>query len=626
VTASTPDQAERLALIRKALPPIFDTPDGTHEMWTSLVCIDLEWHRASNCPCGVPTRAVGMLETIGIGNEKGIVQIDWPTREFDHEWLRKWLVGVIGALPVVFQNADGDIRKLRENGFPIWAESFKQLDDTMLAHAVLESELPHDLEFLTLKHGHLPQHKDLARVAPAEYNAADVLETVLIWRHYILPFLAKDPQAEYIYRRMSLPFLWLAIESEEAGIRVHPTKPLELFAKFDRKRDDAARLMQAYCGWPVNLNSPDQIQHVLYNLEGMPVQYAKGTGQWGEEGKVTSDKEALSSLRRLQGTEWDPDVPPTLEQAFANIEEGGNPALEARYLHIGAQQAISHYIEPCLAYRDVDEFEASVRERIYPECRIHVQASGRVGYVGPALPQMKGELLDQLLPDVGTCWVGHDWKQIEVRILAAEANDQVYLDIFARGGDIHEENVRAIFGPKGSPELEAIRRRWIKAYVFRLHYRGKPENAADIPDTKALGLNADGLVAASLRYLAAHPALPPYWAAVEAEADRTSCIRTFRGRPRRLSSDNRNARNREASNQPMQGGVADIYIETALLVKKAAPWARLVFGAYDSHWWRVPVERRFEFILIYAPIVEREFVINGRRIAFPADYKFREAA
>lgn len=622
--SATPDQAERLALIRKALPEIADTPNPRYPLgapWDSVVCIDLEWHRASNCPCGIPTRAVGMLETIGVGNEQGIIQIDWPSREFDHGWLRTWLMQVMKALPVVFQNADGDIRKLRANGFPVWAESFKQLDDTMLAHAVLESELPHDLEFLTLEHGHLPQHKDLARVAPDVYNAADVLETVLIWKHYLLPFLARDPQAEFVYRTMSLPFLWLAIEGEEAGIRVHPSKSLELFDKFDAKRDQASRLMQAYCGWPVNLNSPDQVKHVLYNLEGMPVQYAKGA-KWGEDPKVTSDKEALSHLRRLQGTEWDADVAPTLEQAWANIEEGGNAALEARYLHIGAQQAISHYIEPCLEEK-IDGTE--VRERIYPECRIHVQASGRVGYVNPALPQMKGELLDQLIPDEGTVWIGWDWKQIEVRVLAAEANDTVYLEAFARGDDIHGLNTRDIFGPPGSKELEEIRRRWIKAYVFRLHYRGKPENAGDIPGTKALGLDADGLVAASLRYLAKHPALPVYWAAVEAEADRTSCVRTFRGRPRRLTSDNRNARNREGSNQPMQGGVADIFIETALLIKKAAPWSRLVMGAYDSQFWQVPAEREVEFALLIAPIVSREFVINGHRVSFPADWKRRAA-
>jgi hypothetical protein len=77
----------------------------------------------------------------------------------------------------------------------------------------------------------------------------------------------------------------------------------------------------------------------------------------------------------------------------------------------------------------------------------------------------------------------------------------------------------------------------------------------------------------------------------------------------------------------MQGGVADIYVQTALMVKAAAPWARLVFGAHDAQTWQVARERVVEFLAIYAPIVERQFVINGLKISFPAEYKpIREAA
>jgi DNA polymerase I-like protein with 3'-5' exonuclease and polymerase domains len=614
----TPDQAERLALIRAALPPIHDRPPvpfngPAYIQWDSLVCVDLEWHRESNCSCGVPTREVGLLETVGIGNEKSIVQIDWQASEFDWDWMREWFMAVIATVPVVFQNADGDIRKLRANGFPIWAESFKQLDDTMLAHAVLESELPHGLEFLTLEHGHLPQHKDLAKVAPVEYNAADVLATVLIWKHYLLPYLESDPQAEQIYRRLSLPFVWLAIESEEAGIRVNPTLPPVLYAELDIKRKQATRLLQAYAGWPVNINSPDQMKHLLYNIEGLPLQFEKGSRV--EDQKVTTDKDAIAALRRSFGTEWEADVAPTLESAWANIEAGGHVALEARYLFMSAQQQISHYIQPCLS-----------TERIYPDCSVHAQASGRVGYVRPALPQMKDRLLDQLWPDEGSVWIGHDWRQIEVRLLAVLANDRVYLDAFDRGDDIHGLNTRAIFGPPGSPELEAIRRRWVKAFAFRLHYRGKPENAGDIPGTRGLGLDVPALIVASEKYLAAHPALSEYWRGIEWEADHGGVVRTFMGRPRRLTGQSRNARNRAASNHPMQGGVADIFLETALLVKKAAPWARLVFGAYDSHWWSMPLAREMEFLGLYVPIVEREFTIGAERVSFPADYKRKVAA
>ncbi len=607
-----PDQAERLALLQAILPPIYDTPQP--QGWTKRVCVDLEWNEET-----------GALETVGVGNEEYVVQLAWQEREFDHAWLREWLMDTLRALPVVMQNADIDVRKLRANAFPLFGvANFLKLDDTMLADAVLHSEEAHDLGDLCERYGKLPAHKDLRKVAPREYNAADLVATCLVW-DAIEAELEADVQAHAIYRSQSLPFLWLAIEGEEAGIRVAPETPLPLYEKLDAKRRQARLLLQAYCGWPVNINSPDDMKLVLYDLEGLPIQREKGAP--GEEGKATTDKDAIAALRRYCGTEWDESEAPTLESAMEAIEEGGNVALEARFLFMGAQQAVSHYIEPCL----VTEGEGAkkrivgVRTRVYPECRQHVQASGRHSYVGPAVQQMKGDLLTLLTPDPGTCWVGHDWKQIEPRILAFEANDAVAIAVHESGQDFYNPSIRQIFPEMGAKELESIRRRFGKAFILRIHYRGKPENAGDIPGTRALNLNADGLVILSNKYLAAHPALPIYWAEIEREIERTGLVRTFMGRPRRLTSGFKNARLREGSNMPMQGGVVDIYVTTALKVKAAAPWARLVLGAHDSHWWQVPVERRFEFLALYAPIVERDFTINGQTVSFPADYKFKEA-
>jgi DNA polymerase I-like protein with 3'-5' exonuclease and polymerase domains len=608
----TPQDLEDIARLKAALPrthvdcwPPF-TDDVAYDGGAARICIDLEWDPVT-----------GELWTVGIGNEDWVVQFNWRTlTERSREQLRTALVAEIARRPVVIQNADGDIRKLRANGFRISGpENFMRLDDPMLLHSVLHSEEEHTLEYLSLIHGVLPAHKHLQWVRGAEsvYNAGDLVQTCAVMRALEHEADA-DPRAAWIYRSFSLPFLWIAIEGEEAGIRVTPGVPEKLFEKFDQKRKDATLLLQAYCGWPVNINSPDQIKHVFYNLEGLPVQRERGA-RYGEEGKATTNKEALAALRRMQGTEWDEDESPTLLQAWANILEGGNPALEAKYLFTGAQQAISHYIEPCMGV-----------ERIYPECKQHVQASGRHSYTGPAMQQFKGELETLVTPEPGYCWVCHDWSQIEVRILAAEANDTVYLEAFARGEDIHWLNTRAIFGPPGSKDLEELRRGFNKRFVFRIHYRGKAENAGNIPGTKALGLDEQRLVQASNKYLSAHPALEPYWAKVEAEAERTGIVRTFMGRPRRLTSTYQAARAREGSNMPMQGGVADIYVQTVLMVKAAAPWARLVYGAHDAQKWQVPVARKLEFLAIYAPIVEREFVINGLRIRFPASYKVKEAA
>jgi DNA polymerase I-like protein with 3'-5' exonuclease and polymerase domains len=631
----TPEEQESVNRLRAILPPILDN------VWPNLVaagtapvCLDLEWNEDT-----------GALETIGIGNEGWVSQFNWAAMAAgDQDRLREGLRREFLRRPVIIQNADGDIRKLRANGFRIFGpSSFFKLEDTMLAHAVLHSEEDHDLGYLNEKLGSLPDYKPLRKIAPREYNAADVVATVIVWRA-LEKELAADILAEHTYRSQRLPFIWLAIESEEAGVRVNKPAVMPLYEKLNTKREQARKLLVAATGTDLfNINSPDDMKHILYTLEGFPTQREKGTAGYHDfndkgyckkceedelggvrncSGKSTTGKEAIAALRRSVGTEWDEEVAPTLEQARANIDAGGNAALEARYLFMGAQQAVSHYVQPCLVIEG--EKITGVRDRIYPELRQHVQASGRQSYVGPALQQFKGDLLNLITPDEGRCWVGHDWKQIEPRILAFEANDAVAIAVHHSGEDFYASGIRELFPEVGGKELEEIRRRFGKAFRLRINYRGKPENAGDIPGTRALGLDVSGLVTASQRYLDAHPALPVYWKELEAEAERTGVVRTWAGTPRRLTSQWPNARKREGSNQPMQGGVADIYSTTALAVKKAAPWARLVFGAHDSMWWQVPVARRLEFLLLYAPIVEREFTINGHVVSFPADYKFKE--
>jgi DNA polymerase I-like protein with 3'-5' exonuclease and polymerase domains len=198
----------------------------------------------------------------------------------------------------------------------------------------------------------LPPYKYLRTVegAGSVYNAADLIETYYLWTRYIAPYLERDPQARAVYETESLPFIDLQIEGVEAGIAVHPTEPLRLWAHYGQKREQAQTLAEAYAGYPMSLSSPDQLKHYLYNVEALPIQ-RKRAGR-GEQGPATTDKDALAALRRREGTEWDEADEPTLASAMAAIDGGGHPVLEARFLYMGAAQAMSHYILPLLEIDD----------------------------------------------------------------------------------------------------------------------------------------------------------------------------------------------------------------------------------------------------------------------------------
>lgn len=628
----TPEQATLHQILKAVLPPITDRLDAM-DSFTGPVCLDLEWDGPE-------------LTLIGVGDASKVVQLSWHTTDYERGAIRRSILSLFSRVPVLVQNIIGDLKVLRKHAFLVNFSSFREFEDPMLAHAMLHSEEAHDLEYLVSRYGTLPPAYKALRTVPeaaSEYNAADVVSTCEVWSK-IEAELNADPGAKlaYMFAKMFLP---IQLEAEEAGIAVDALKVLELRQRYESRIKEAQRIVTAWAGWPLSLASPDQVKYQLYNTERFPVQRNR-------DQKPTTNKDAISALRRKVGTEWDPEVEPTVESTLANIDAGGNPTLESRALFLGAQQTLTHYLDPCCVFNDKDEL-IGVRERVYPQCRQHVQASGRHSYVTgddpefPGVPaqQMKGDVALVLEPDPGTAWVGFDWSNIEVWILGYLANDPLIIQAKEERWDLHTLNCCDIMGVEyppirtkalhTAPEAEAwrqtnhwqgpedLRRLFAKRFVFRLHYRGDPANAGDIPGTAALGFTPLKLVEASERYLGAHLALVAYWDRLAYDVVATGMVRTFMGRPRRLTAQHPAARMREGSNHPMQGGVADVYVTTAIEIAAAAPWARLVYGTHDAQKWQVPEERESEFLTLIKPIVERTFMIDNRPVNFPAEYTVR---
>lgn len=633
---------EIMALIRdlrKLLPPVVRSV-GTLDPRTlvfmlrhqgEMTSVDLEWDEDS-----------GVLTQIGLGNLTEVHLIEWPTLDMQSRRELKDVVWPTLAArhSLVFHNAIGDLKKLWTNGFMLRASDYSRIEDTMLLHAVLHSEEEHTLEHLINKFGSLPQHKFLRVVPEAAdvYNPADVVETAAIWAKLERQGMA-DPRAWWIYRTFSIGFIDIAIKGELAGIQVNRPLAGKLMVEYTEKIQQARKLAEIGSGMliaPLNVASPKQLQWWAYQVLKLPP--VETRDERGNPTGTTLDRDALAKCRRHLGVDVDPREVPTLETAIAHVvEEGSDPVLEARYLFLGAQQATSHYIKPCLESPD---------GRIYPECRTHVQASGRHSYVSPALPQFKGKLEDMLIPDEGYEWLGHDWSNIETWILGAIAGDELILQAKENNWDTHTLNYCDIAGVPYPEERtkrvhtcdcrnctdwrermawegsEDIRRTFGKMFVYRLHYRGDPARSGDVVGARRLGYTPESLVAAAEAYLAKHPAIVAYWEECDLAAD-NGIVYTFLGRPRRLTNPNPFARRREASNHAMQGAVADIYCSTALAVQEAFPHWRLVYGKYDSQWWQVPEGEAEIQKEEYRRLVEKQYRIKGRLVGFPGEYKIK---
>jgi len=625
---------QKLALYKRGVWPQAVPPFDVVENTSGVALHVKRWFdtAAAKASCVVVdtefTRDTKYLYTLGLGYPEMDRGLQIWLRTLDpvgRSVVRNSLLALVSRVPIVFQNAMADIPVLEANlGIPYAA--YVHVEDTMLAHAVLWSEWPHDLGYLASIYGRFPKMKHLSTSNPKLYNWGDVLDTISVHQG-VQRELTNDPASRQVYESQSLPLVPILLERAKRGLRVHQDLVREASDALDRRSSWAKRLAHSAAGYPLNVGSEKQLKHYLYDWRGYPIQLDK-------DKKVSVGADALSNLRRHVGPlpDFDREAEEGLdtESALQRISAGADPILEARVIYAAAHQEKTHFLEPLEG-----------RERVYPSIKIHAQASGRWSITDPPLQQFPGYLQNLIGPDPGEAWVGWDWDQIELRILAALSGDEPYLSAFKHNWDVHTLNACAIFGlpdpgdkkdPHGSATdavwrqqhawtgKEDIRRLFAKRFVYRLNYGGDPRTAGDIPGAALLGLTGPKLVLASQRYLAAHPSMASWRIQVAADAKTTRVSRTFLGRRRRLLGEGASIV-REAYNHPLQGAVSDILNLTTIAIAARCSYATLAYTVHDAAWWSVPDGSAELFIKEAEPIITRPWQIAGQEISIPLKWK-----
>lgn len=274
------------------------------------------------------------------------VQVDWTSSFLSLDG-RNHLVAayreLIHATTVVFQNGAADIPVLAFNWSIHWGE-YAHVEDLMLKHAVLWCELPHDLEFLASVYGEYDKMKHLASADPFTYNWGDVVET-LVCEEKIERELQRDPLSRPAYETL-VRLIPIHTAATQRGIAIDKEAVLPALRLYLNKQKEAVHMAQAYAGWPINPGSSQQLGRFLYETLGLPLQKGKKTKA------ATIDDDAIAVLRKHVGPVFDAEQEEreglTVDDALLRIEEGANPALEARVLYAKAGQAISHYLLPLL--------------------------------------------------------------------------------------------------------------------------------------------------------------------------------------------------------------------------------------------------------------------------------------
>jgi len=222
-----------------------------------------------------------------------------------------------------------DLPVLKQN----WGISFDEyhhVDDSMLAHAIVNSEFPHSLGFCASLYSRYTKLKHLAKESFMDYNWGDVI-TGLETLEACFTAFDHDPVLRTVYETQSLPVARHLMVTKWKGIKVNQDRVQRAFRTVDDVVEEIDRLADCYCPG-LNLDSPKQLMSLLYVREQLPIQ--KGPTR---QPCMTAD--AIHTLREWWCDEHGLERPDSttetwpLNEVFERIREGEHPILVCLIAH-----------------------------------------------------------------------------------------------------------------------------------------------------------------------------------------------------------------------------------------------------------------------------------------------------
>ncbi len=423
--------------------------------------------------------------------------------------------------------------------------------DTLLQSYVLESHQPHSLESLARRHlnrdtisyeavtgkgVHAIGFEQVALDMATPYAAEDADITLQV-HNALFPRIAADAGLLSIYQDLELPVQQVLWRMERNGVLLD-------VAHLERQSGElGVRLMEleaqvhAAAGHPFNLNSPKQIQAVLFEEQGLPVR-KKTPG-----GDPSTDEAVLAELA------LDYPIPRLLLEyrSLAKLKSTYTDKLP-RMVNAQTGRVHTHYAQAVAVTGRLSSSDPNLQNipvRTTEGRRI------REAFIAPA---------DHVI-------VSADYSQIELRIMAHLSQDAGLLAAFAAGQDVHRATAAEIFGV-APEEVSAEQRRAAKTINFGLIYGMSVFGLAG-----QLGIERQAAQIYMERYFSRYPGVAQYMERTRDSARRLGYVETVFGRRLWLpeintsSAARRQGAERAAINAPMQGTAADLIKRAMLAVQ-----------------------------------------------------------
>ncbi|MGH9479055.1 MAG: DNA polymerase, partial [Terriglobales bacterium] len=363
-----------------------------------------------------------------------------------------------------------------------------------------------------------------------------------------------------VYRDLDLPLVGVLEAMEAHGVALDPVPLQALAVELDRRALECQEQVFELAGERFNLNSPQQLAHVLFEKMGLPAPPRRG--------KTRAFSTAQDVLEGLTGY---PVVPPLLE--YRQLSK-----LKSTYV-----DAL-----PPLAGPD---------GRLRTHWNIAGSATGRLASSNPNLQnipirtELGRSIRAAFVAAPGYRLLAADYSQIELRLLAHLSQDPLLLAAYRQGQDIHALTAAEVF--EVPPLLlTSEHRRRAKAVNFGIVYGLSAFGLA-----RQLGIPQGEAARFIQRYFARYAGVQAWIQRSLAEARSRGWVATLHGRRRpipNLESRNPTLRGfaeRTAINSPLQGTAADL-IKLAMIrlhPQLAALDARLLLQVHDELVLEAPV-------------------------------------
>ena len=433
------------------------------------------------------------------------------------------------------------------------ADSLKQAAEHFLDIHFTETEQP--------SQGTLDFDDDQVEEDPNELRLRD-LAIIRSLAVTLGPIIDEREQC-WLMRAIELPVSRVLHGMEHTGAKVDSVRLVSMRDQFAAEARQAQEMAWEYAGTEINLQSPQQLQKVLF--EDMGLKPTKRT----KSGSYTTNAAALQDL----------------------------------YVKSVDNERANGFLGALLRHREINKLKQIVQtlidatntsdERIHTTFEQTVAATGRLSSVDPNLQNIPNrnaagrEIRGVFVPGEGyEALMSCDYSQVELRIMADLSDDEALIEAFRSGADFHKYVASMVY-KLPVDQITGDQRSHVKAMSYGLAYGLSTYGLAQ--QLKIAPREAEAL---KNRYFDTFGKVHDYLESLVANAREKGYTETIFGRRRyfpALHSTNRVAREaaeRAALNAPIQGSAADIMkiamIRAEQTLAEAHVKSRIILQIHDE--------------------------------------------